>query len=169
MRWRGKRVAAIEWTDAEGPAVLRSRFPAPADRLYAWTPVPPRVVGEHETILGTGQVVEWVYRRDYGVTCELRGISAHTQVFTTAQGEPTTQRVAMLDRAERLVAWLIGGGSVTLLPEGYTAGVSYACTVLPGSTPDLKLADAQQMEYTLSLGLRNSANARMPYPYAFAL
>lgn len=76
----------------------------------------------------------------------------------------TTER--QVDNADRLVEWLLSGGTCQVDTGDYD-GNSYAtCSLMPGMSPSLVLTDKKLLEYTLSLPLINLAGARMRCHYA---
>lgn len=140
--------ASITFTDGTGAATLMNDYPAPADRFSGWTPMT-RPVGDAVTRLGDGALVMFVERTDYGASFSLEGIP----VKASSGG---TNLVAV---ADRLVAWLLQGGTCSVTTNDSLGSTYATCGLWPGSTPTLQLSDKRNLLYTLSLQLVNRAGS----------
>lgn len=141
-------MAQIQFTDGVGAATLRNNFPVPADRFSNWTPIT-RPYGDSSNRLSDGLTVMFKYRDDFGASFELAGIP----VKAISGG---TNMVAI---ADRLIAWLLGGGTCSVQCEDTPTSVYATCGLYPGTTPSLKMSNRQTLEYTLSLQVLNVAGS----------
>jgi hypothetical protein len=137
---------SIAFTDAIGAAVLTNGKPWPASRFRNWRP-DSVIVGPRGTMLGSGDVAAFQFRRDYVTTFELDKL------------EPST-----LETFDRLKAHLIGGGSCTVT-TGDNAERVYTCKLKPGTEPSTTY-DAGKVRYTAKLDLKNTAAEFMTCDYA---
>lgn len=138
-------MAVITFNDGTGSVSLRGVFGAPYHRFRNFTPttVP---VGDRVTSIGTGQSARWVYRREYRVSLELPYISPRTY-----DGESGTTR------AQRLIAHLESGGTVTVNVEDDVGTAPYTAWLAEGSSATLTLENPQDMLYTFSATLAQTA------------
>lgn len=123
-------------------ATLTNGKNAPGDRFANWVPLP-ETSASRVVCLGTGLHAEWRFRTDYGASFQLDYI-------------PDTS----LDIVDRLVRWLLSGGTCTVTTGDASAHV-YTCTLFPEFMPTLAQQDRQLNEFTLTLKLRNSSAAAM--------
>jgi hypothetical protein len=134
-------MASISFTDEVGAAALTNGVPAPGDRFTGWTPMT-RPVGPRETSRGTGRLFRFVFRRDYGARLTLGEIPQ-----------------ASLDVADRLVAFLLAGGVVSVDTGDSDGNVYATCVLAPETEPELAMEDRHDLTYSLSLALVNVAAA----------
>lgn len=146
-------MASITFTDATGTATLTNGQPAPADRFANWSPQP-QPIGSSVVIEGTGEIVQFATRMQYGATFDLENIPV-----------ATTGGVRLVDVAARLVAHLIGGGVCSLATGDAESNAYASCSLTPGTTPSLRLTDRRGLRYTLSLALINRAAAPLVCHY----
>jgi len=136
---------SISFTDAFGAATLTNQKPFPADRFGAWEPhtVP---IGTAVARQSDGAISMFIYRTDYGASFELRAI-------------PSLEiaGVSMNQIADRLVAWLLQGGTCSISTGDADSNVYPTCGLKVGSSPSCRLADPQMLEYTLGLEVVNLA------------
>jgi len=144
---------SISFTDGIGAATLVNSKVAPGDRFANWTPVT-RPFGESGPRQSDGAISMFVFRTDYGASFELPMIPSIENAG-----------VAMVDLADRLVAWLVQGGTCSVQTGDNDSNVYANCGLMPGSKPELKLTDKVLLEYTLSLSLINLSGARMVCRY----
>lgn len=82
------------------------------------------------------------------------------------QIDDLTAGLYLQEIADRLVAWLLQGGTCTVDPGDYVGTPAYTnCSLMPGTTPQLVLSDRRELEYTLTLSLINLAGAQMTCRY----
>lgn len=146
----------ITFTDGIGAATLSNAKPVPGDRLTGWV-THTKPVGDSTNRQSDGALTMFVYRTAFGCSFSLTQIPV-----ATASG------VRLADVADRLIAWLLQGGTCTV-NTGDVEGNSYAtCGLMPNTTPTLTLSDTKNLEYTLSLSLINLAGSpvRMVCHYA---
>ena len=132
---------SIVFDDGSGATTITSLVP----RFQNWIP-DTTPIGPNETALGTGQTFQWAYRTDYSATFDMGVIPP-----------------ASLPDLQRLKVWLLTGGTITINTADLSAH-SYTVTLKPGSIPSWKL-DQKLLEYTLSLGVLNSAAAPLTCQY----
>ena len=141
-------MASIAFTDGIGAATLVNNFPAPGDRFANWTPIT-RPYGDSVSRLSDGAITMFVTRTDYGASFDLVGIPVKAQTGGT-------NLVAV---ADRLIAWLMQGGTCSVTTGDSLSSVYPTCGLWPGSTPTLRLTNTKTLEYTLSLQLLNLAGS----------
>lgn len=123
-------------------ATLTNGKASPGDRFANWVPLP-EPSASRVVCLGTGLHAEWRFRTDYGASFQLDYIPDSS-----------------LDIVDRLVRWLLSGGSCTV-NTGDAGTRIYTATLFPDFLPTLAQQDRQMNEFTLTLKLRNSAAAAM--------
>lgn len=123
-------------------ATLKNGKPSPADRFANWTPMT-RPFGPTANRLADGALTRIRLRTDYGASFELRGIP-----IATVGG------VREVEVADRLVAWLMNGGTCVVNTDD-ASGNSYTCGLMPGTTPSLTQSNSNLLEYNLALSLIN--------------
>jgi hypothetical protein len=138
---------SIAFTDTIGAAVLTNGRQWPFSRFRNWAPDSVGV-GDRDTILGTGDPVEFRFRTDYVASLEVDRL------------DPTA-----LELFDRLKNHLLGGGSCTVT-TGDNADRVYVCKLRAGTEPSQVGFDKQTMRYTVKLELRNTAAAFMTCDYA---
>lgn len=138
--------ASIAFTDGTGAATLTNDYPAPADRFGNWVPMT-RPMGDSANTLATGALVMVRYRTDYGASFELAGIPV----------KASSGGANLVAIADRLVAWLLQGGTCAVTTNDSLGSAYPTCGLWPGSTPSLTLSDRRNLLYTLSLQLINLA------------
>jgi hypothetical protein len=136
---------SITFTDALGAATLTNQKPFPGDRFGGWEPhtVP---IGTAVSRQSDGAISMFVYRTDYGASFELRAIPSLI-----------VAGVSMNQLADRLVAWLMQGGTCSIATGDAESNVYPTCGLRPGSSPACSLSDVQMLEYTLTLDVINLA------------
>ena len=140
-------MAAITFTDAIGAAALRNNYPATSGgRFASWTPTT-RNFGDAVNRLSDGAVTMFSYRTDYGASFELHGIPVKAQTGGTNY----------VSIADRLIAWLLIGGTCAIACEDTPVSVYATCGLWPGSVPSLTISDRRFLEWTLSLQVLNLA------------
>lgn len=147
---------SIQFTDGIGAATLNNGKPSPGDRFSGWAPktLP---YGESVNRQSDHALMLFKLGTQYGCTFAL------TQIPVA-----TTGGQRLVDLADRLIAWLLSGGTCTV-NTGDVESNSYAtCGLMPGTTPELALSDKVNLEYTLTLALINLAGSpvRMVCHYA---
>ena len=147
---------SIMFTDGIGAATLTNGKPTPADRFTGWV-TKSLPVGDSANRQSDGALTRLRYRTDYGASFSLTMIPV-----------ATTGGQRLVDIADRLIFWLLNGGTCTV-NTGDAESNSYAtCGLMPGTTPTLALSDKRNLEYTLTLDLINLAGSpvRMVCHYA---
>jgi len=142
-------VVSIVFNDGVSATLVNGQ-PSPADRFADWTPrtIP---IGESANPQASAQRSMFLFRTDYAAAFSLPMI--------TSTGASSNLLVAL-----RLVAWLLNGGTCTVNTGDASAAV-YTCCLSAGTTPNIKLSDKANMEYTLDLDLTNTASAAMVCRY----
>lgn len=150
-------MAYITFTDGTGAAIVRSTRLSPGDRFGNWIPMNyrPQFNAAPATVASEARII-FATRTNYGASFEVRGIA----MGPAANGP--------MDVAERLVAWLVNGGTCAVYPEDTPAASYTNCGLWPGTTPTLTQSDKRFLEYTLSLQLLNLAGSAMTCHYAAA-
>lgn len=138
----------ITFTDGSGAAQLDNGTTAIAggvgSRFTNWTSLS-TPVGPAKNALGTGQLIMFQFRVDYKASFDLVDIP--------------NANVTILDR---LIAWLMAGGTVSVTC-GDTLGAVYAtCCLAPGTTPTKRLYNKNDITWALSLTLLNIAGSPVP-------
>lgn len=148
----------ITFTDRIGAAVLTNEKPVPADRFMNWTPVSVPI-GEAAHRQSDNARTMFRFHDDFGARFELPHIPS------IGTGSP---KVASVDVADRLKAWLIEGGTCQIETGDIDANIYATCGLMPNTTPELELTDKQLLEYTLRLAVINVAASpsRMVCRYA---
>jgi hypothetical protein len=130
----------IDFTDATGAATLTNGKEAPFDRFAGWRSWK-KGIGPSDVAAGTGRTFHWNFRNDQLAFFELPMIPMDS-----------------LDVVERLQYHLETGGEVTVT-VGDEAEHVYVCVIAPGTEVEYEQTDAQELEYTLRLTLKNTAAA----------
>lgn len=138
-------MASITFTDTFGAATLTNAKPGAAGRFANWVPSP-NPVGDSVELEGTGAIVMFQIRDDFGATFELRHIPS-----TTVSGE------SMADIAARLRRHLLLGGTCAVNTGDASSAAYPTVGLAPGTTPQLAMSDARTIEYTLTLAVINLA------------
>lgn len=136
-----KMATSLVFTDSGGAATLVNGKPVPGDRFSNWV-TETRPIGSTAARQSDGAISMFVVRTEYGASFELAAIPS-LKVAGVAQS----------DLADRLIAWLMQGGTCTVNTGDADANVYTSVGLKPGSTPSLRLTDRQMMEYTLSLSV----------------
>jgi hypothetical protein len=130
-------MAHVAFTDATGAATLSNGRPAPADRFADWQPLwqqigPRRVAG------ATGDTYGFPLRTDHGARFRIPDLPA-----------------ASLDVAVRLKAYLEGTDAprVSVVTGDAAARTYSTCTLWPGSTVEISLADPAEQLYDVVLSV----------------
>lgn len=136
---------SITFTDAVGAATLTNGKVFPGDRFGGWEPhtIP---IGTAVARQSDGAISMFVFRTDYGASFELRAIPSRT-----------TAGVSQNQIADRLVAWLLQGGTCSIATGDAEANVYPTCGLKTGSSPTCRLSDPPNLEYTLALEVVNLA------------
>lgn len=148
--------ASIAFTDGTGTATLVCDYPGtPAARFASWVPMT-RPVGDSVNRLSDAAVVMFVERTDFGASFTFENLP----VKSLATG------ANMVAVADRLIAWLLQGGTCAVTTGGPASVMYGSCGLWPGASPALQLSDKANLLYTLTLQLVNRAAARMDAVYA---
>ncbi len=146
--------AHINFTDGIGTAQLDNGLTAIADgsgsHFVNWTSNPD-VVGPEKNALGTGQLAKFVFRTDYTASFELQEI-------------PNANAVIL----DRLIAWLRGGGTVSVTCGDTTSAVYATCCLAPGTKVAKKMFDKTNLTWSLSVTLLNVAVSPVPMTCIYA-
>lgn len=140
--------AFIQFTDGIGAAQLDNGMTAIAggygSHFVNWTSES-TPIGDAVNALATGQRTMFTFRTDYTAEFELQEIpNANTAIL------------------DRLIAWLLGGGPVSVTCGDSTAAVYATCGLAPGSTPQKKLFDKTNMTWSVKMKLLNLAGSPAP-------
>jgi len=101
--------------------------------------------GDAKYALATGQRVMFTFRTDYTAEFELQEIpNANTAIL------------------DRLIAWLLSGGQVSVTCGDSTSAVYATCGLAEGSTPQKKLFDNINMTWSVKMKLVNLAGSPVP-------
>ena len=103
------------------------------------------IIGPEANALGTGALTKFAFRTDYTASFELTDIpNANTTIL------------------DRLMAWLRGGGTVSVT-TGDSLGSAYAtCCLAPGAKVSKKMDNKNDITWTLSVKLLNIAGSPIP-------
>lgn len=129
-------MSSISWTDSTGAATLENPMPAPANRVFNWTPRD-ESIGPLTVRLDNGRIYGPKYRRDGLVSFELRYLPG-----------------SELPLALRLKLHLMKGGTVTLATDNQLASRWATATLAPETMPTIKFDDPVTLEYTFGVTLR---------------
>jgi hypothetical protein len=145
--------ASIAFTDGIGAAVLNNGMGAVAGGLgsqfHDWTSEQ-HPIGVAKTALGTGARYMFKFRDDYLATFTLMEIP--------------NANVVILDR---LIAWLLLGGTCSVTTGDTLASVYATCGLAEGVTPQKKMSNKNDISWDLTLTLVNlGAAAPMTCVYA---
>lgn len=138
----------IAFTDAAGAAQLDNGMTAIAggvgSRFTNWVS-DSDPIGPEKFALGTGAMAKFTFRTDYTASFDLTNIpNANTTII------------------DRLIAWLRGGGQVSVTC-GDTLGAVYAtCGLAPGGKISKKMDNKADITWTVSLQLINLAGSPAP-------
>lgn len=140
--------AYISFTDGIGSAQLDNGTTAVAggygSHFVNWTSES-TPIGVAKNALATGQRVMFTFRTDYTAEFELQEIpNANTTIL------------------DRLIAWLLSGGQVSVTCGDSTSAVYATCGLAEGATPVKKLFDKVNMTWSLKLKLVNLAGSPGP-------
>lgn len=138
---------SITFTDGIGAATLTNGKPTPGDRFGNWVPST-MPIGESAVRQSDGATTMFVFRTDYGASFELSQIPV-----------ATTGGVRLVDIADRLIAWLLSGGTCAVNTGDVGSSAYATCGLKPGTTPTLTFSDRKNLEYTLTLSLINLAGS----------
>lgn len=128
-------------------ATLTNGKTSPGDRFSNWA-IMTRPVGDVCYRLSDEALTRFTTSTRYGASFELRNIP-----IASIGG------VRNVEVANRLIAWLMNGGTCAV-NTGDAGSNSYAtCGLWPGSEPSLALTDARLLEYTLTLSVINLAGS----------
>ena len=144
----------ITFTDGVGSAQLDNGMTAIAagvgSRFVGWKSES-KPVGDMTNALGTGAAAAFIFRTDYIATFEMQEIP--------------NANVAILDR---LVAWLLSGGTVSVTCGDTTSAVYATCCLAEGTKPQKKMFDKNAITWALSLTLVNIAVSPSPMTCIYA-
>lgn len=147
--------ASITFNDGSSATLVCDYPGTAAARFSNWTPMT-RPAGDSVNRLSDAAIVMFVERTDYGASFTFEGIPVKS-LATSAN---------MVAVADRLIAWLMQGGTCSITTGG-PASVTYAsCGLWPGSSPSLQLTDKANLLYSLSLQVVNRSATRMDCVYA---
>lgn len=138
----------ISFTDGSGAAQLDNGMTAISgavgSRFMNWVSesVP---IGVAKAALGTGARAMFTFRTDYLATFELQDIP--------------NANVTILDR---LIAWLLAGGTVSVTCNDSLSAVYATCCLAEGSTPTKKVFNAKDQTWVLTVKLVNIAGSPVP-------
>lgn len=140
--------AFITFTDAIGSAQLDNGMTAIAagtgSRFAGWTSES-KPIGPMKAALGTGAAAAFIFRTDYIATFEMQEIP--------------NANVAILDR---LMAWLLAGGTVSVTCGDTTGAVYATCCLAEGTKPAKRMFDKASITWALKLTLVNIAVSPVP-------
>lgn len=136
--------------------ILHATPAGPPRRLCNWVTLT-RPIGAASHRQSDGARTMVVTRTQYGASFELRHLSVRE--IAAFYGNARMSEVA-----DRLVAHLLRGNACTVVTEDVDNNV-YTCSLMPGTEPQLALADPRNLEYTLSLSLISSGGAAMVCHY----
>ena len=140
--------AHINWVDGIGSAQLDNGMTAIAggygSQFVGWKSES-KPVGPITNALGTGAAAAFIFRTDYVATFELQEIP--------------NANVALLDR---LVAFLLSGGVVSVTCGDSTGAVFATCCLAEGAKPAKKMFDKNAITWALSVTLVNIAVSPAP-------
>lgn len=128
--------SSVAFNDGVASTLSNGRA-APADRFWAWRPVP-MSVGPQRTILGTQRVARFKFAEVRGASFEIRDIPFASQTI-----------------AERLKLHLEDGGECTVTTGDGTNG-PFTCSIFPGTEVDIRVQDERKMTLTVALTLMNT-------------
>lgn len=130
---------------ASSPITLTNGKATPGDRFSGWmTKTTP--IGDSAERQSDGARSMFIYRTDYTAAFDLAQIPV-----AKVNGE------RLVDYADRLIAWLLQGGTCSVNTGDVEANSYATCGLAPGETPGLTLTDRVNLEYTLHLALLNLA------------
>lgn len=144
--------AYVSFTDSTGAAQLDNGTTGIAggagSRFAGWTSSQ-RPVGPSRNALGTGALYNFSFRTDYRAKFVVHDIpNSYTTII------------------DRLIGWLLAGGTVAVY-TGDTAAHSYTnCCLAPGSEPTKELVSAQDIYWNVTLELLNLSGAPMTCLYS---
>lgn len=146
----------VRFTDSEGTAYLSNEKPFPGNRFANWTP-DSSPFGQRAARQSDGAETMFRLRTDHTASFDIPGIPSRV-----------IDGVNPAEIALRLKYHLENGGTCTVATGDAIGSVYSPCGLVPGSRPQLVLADRRAIEYTLSLQLLNLAAvpARMFTRYA---
>jgi hypothetical protein len=140
--------AHINFTDSGGAAQLDNGMTGVAggygSQFVGWSSKP-NPVGPIKSALGTGAAAAFIFRTDYTATFELQEIP--------------NANVAILDR---LIAWLLSGGTVSVTCGDSTSAVYATCCLAEGMKPEKRMFDRNNLTWALKLTLVNIAGSPVP-------
>ncbi|MES2524032.1 MAG: hypothetical protein V4617_15100 [Gemmatimonadota bacterium] len=136
-------MASIEWEDATGYHTLTSNWPeGPARRFAGWSPTV-KPIGPAKVALGTGRRYQYQFRRDHLTAFEMPGL------IPSQFAEYLAFRVHAL-----------AGCDFYVICDDADANI-YTCRLAPETEPELTMTDPQQLEYTMAVTVKNTANEPM--------
>ncbi len=136
---------SIQWTDDIGAATLACI----GYTFMNWTP-DSNFIGESQVPVGDNVTYTFAYRP-----------ADEVATFDIGQIANTELRLAL-----RLKKWLVRGGQITINTRDSESRV-YTARVAPGTTPELKMTDPIELEYTLTVHVTNVVAVEMMYtPWA---
>lgn len=140
--------AHINFTDAIGAAQLDNGMTAVAggygSQFIGWLSES-KPIGPMKSALGTGAAAAFIFRTDYVASFELQEIP--------------NASVAILDR---LMAWLLAGGVVSVTCGDSTSAVYATCCLAEGTKPAKRMFDRKSITWALKLTLVNIAGSPAP-------
>lgn len=146
--------AFISFTDGIGAAQLDNGYTAVAagvgSHFKSWTS-DSLSVGPEVNALGTGALTKFVFRTDYVASFELTDIpNANTTIL------------------DRLIAWLRGGGVVSVTCGDTLGSVYGTCCLAPGAKVTKKMDNKNDITWTLTVTLLNVAGSPGPMICVYA-
>lgn len=140
--------AHINWTDGIGSAQLDNGMTGIAggygSQFVGWQS-DSEPDGPITNALGTGAAAAFIFRTDYVASFELQEIP--------------NANVTLIDR---LVAWLLSGGTVSVTCGDSTSAVYATCCLAPGAKPQKRMLDKNAITWALKLKLLNIAVSPVP-------
>jgi hypothetical protein len=138
----------LTFTDAIGAAQLDNGMTAIASgvgsRFVNWLSMS-KPIGPAKTALGTGARAMFTFRTDYLASFEVQDIPNANQSII-----------------DRLIAWLLLGGTVSVTTGDATANVYATCGLAEGATPSKRLFNRNDLTWSLSVTLVNLAGTPVP-------
>lgn len=137
----------ISFTDGVGAATLSNGKPGRGAQFANWTPLT-RPYGTSVTRLSDRATMMFKFGEDYGASFDLRSIPV-----------AAVAGVRMVEVADRLIAWLLEGGTCSVATGDSVSSTYATCGIAPGTTPSLRPSNSTFLEYDLSLALINLAGS----------
>lgn len=146
--------AHLNFTDGIGSAQLDNGTTAIAagvgSQFVGWQSES-KPVGPIKNALGTGAAAAFIFRTDYVASFELQEI-------------PNSQTTIL----DRLIAWLLSGGTVSVTCGDTTAAVYATCCLAEGTKPQKRMFNKNDISWALKLTLVNIAVSPAPMTCIYA-